>query len=55
MADGRERISIRVTHYHALKRLIAGLPGVVTVVGPAEARAAVFDWAEAGASRYRSE
>ena len=55
IVDGRERTSIRVAHYHGLKRLIAGLPGVVTVVGPADARAAVGEWAQAGASRYRSE
>ena len=29
------------------------MPGVVTVVGPDEARAAVADWALAGAARYR--
>ena len=35
-----------------LKRLIAGLPGLVTVVAPPEARAAVAEWAEAGLAGY---
>ena len=52
-ADGRVRTVIRVSHLHGLKRLIAGMPGVVTVVGPDQARAAVADWAAAGAARYR--
>lgn len=50
--DGRLRTSIRVSHYHGLKRLMAGMPGVATVVEPAEARAVVADWAAAGAARY---
>src|SRR5690606_24985525 len=53
-ADGSPlRTSLRVSHYHGLKRLIASLPGVVTVVAPEEARRAVADWAAAGAARYR--
>lgn len=51
--DGRVRTTVRVSHYHGLKRLIAGMPGVATVVGPPEARAAVAQWAAAGAARYR--
>jgi proteasome accessory factor C len=51
--DGRVRTTIRVSHLHGLKRLIAGMPGVVTVVGPPQARSAVADWAAAGAARYR--
>lgn len=47
------RTTLRVSHYHGLKRLIAGLPGMVTVVEPAEARRAVAEWAAAGAARYR--
>jgi proteasome accessory factor C len=46
------RTTIHVPHFHGLKRLIAGLPGIVTVVAPDAARAAVFDWAAAGAARY---
>ncbi len=46
------RASIRISHLHGLKRLIAGMPGVVTVVSPPEARAAVAEWAAAGAARY---
>ncbi|MDQ1596984.1 MAG: proteasome accessory factor [Microbacteriaceae bacterium] len=49
---GLKRTSIRVSHYHGLKRLIAGLPGIVTVIDPPEARRAVADWARAGAARY---
>ena len=52
--DGRVRTSVRVSHYHGLKRLLASMPGVATVVGPPEARAAVAEWAAAGAARYRS-
>jgi proteasome accessory factor C len=48
----RVRTTLRVSHYHGLKRLIASMPGVVTVVSPAEARAAVAAWAAAGAARY---
>jgi proteasome accessory factor C len=53
--DGRVRADILVSHYHGLKRLIAGLPGVVTVVAPAEARRVVADWAAAGAVRYEDD
>lgn len=49
---GRVRATLRVAHYHALKRLVAGLAGVVTVVEPPEARRIVADWAAAGASQY---
>lgn len=50
--DGRLRTTVRVSHYHGLKRLIASMPGVATVVEPAEARAVVAEWAAAGAARY---
>jgi proteasome accessory factor C len=50
--DGRLRTSVRVSHYHGLKRLIASMPGVATVVEPADARRAVQEWAAAGAARY---
>ncbi|MHA6668238.1 helix-turn-helix transcriptional regulator [Homoserinimonas sp. A447] len=53
VADDRVRTVIRVSHLHGLKRLVAGMPGVVTVVAPEEARAAVAEWAAAGAARYR--
>jgi proteasome accessory factor C len=48
----RIRTAVRVSHYHGLKRLIASMPGVVTVVSPAEARAVVAEWAGAAAARY---
>ncbi|HWH97183.1 MAG TPA: WYL domain-containing protein [Pseudolysinimonas sp.] len=50
---GRIRTTVRVSHYHGLKRLIASMPGVVTVVAPEDARAAVAAWAAAGVARYR--
>jgi proteasome accessory factor C len=51
-SDGRVRTSVRVSHYHGLKRLIGSMPGVATVVAPQEARDAVAAWAAAGAARY---
>lgn len=52
-ADGAlTRANLRVSHYHGLKRLVAGLAGVVTVVDPGEARQTVADWAAAGVARY---
>ena len=53
VVDGRVRTTVRVSHYHGLKRLIASMPGVATVVAPPEARAVVAAWAAAGADRYR--
>lgn len=50
--DGRVRVTVRASHYHGIKRLVAGMPGVVTVVAPEEARRVVADWASAGAARY---
>jgi proteasome accessory factor C len=50
--DGIVRTSVRVSHYHGLKRLIASMPGVATVVAPPEARKVVAEWAAAGAARY---
>lgn len=52
--DGRLRVTLRLAHVHGLKRLVAGLPGLVTVVSPPEARAAVEDWAAAGLASYES-
>ncbi|WP_341951949.1 WYL domain-containing protein [Salinibacterium sp. TMP30] len=48
----RVRTTVLVPHFHGLKRLVAGLPGVVSVVAPAEARATAALWARAGADRY---
>jgi proteasome accessory factor C len=50
--EGRLRVTLRLAHVHGLKRLVAGLPGLVTVVAPAEARAAVAEWAAAGLAGY---
>jgi len=49
---GRVLTSVRVAHFHGLKRLVAGLAGTVTVRSPPEARLLVADWAAAGASHY---
>lgn len=48
----RSRVTISVAHFHGLKRLVAGMSSVVTVVAPAEARRAVAQWASAGAEGY---
>ena len=52
-APGTVRMSLRVSHHHGLKRLVAGMPGAARVVAPADAVAAVAEWAAAGAARYR--
>ena len=49
------RAQVRVSHFHGLKRLVAGLAGVVTVVDPGLARQTVADWAAAGAARYEAQ
>ena len=54
IVDGRTRTTLRVSHYHGLKRLVGGLPGMVTVVESADARHAVAEWAAAGAAQYDS-
>ncbi|WP_207456949.1 helix-turn-helix transcriptional regulator [Herbiconiux sp. SYSU D00978] len=51
--NGRRRATVRVSHHAGLKRLIASMPGLATVVSPAEARDAVAEWARAGLDRYR--
>ncbi len=53
--DGRSRTTVRVSHYHGLKRLVASMPGVVSVVAPEEARRVVAEWAAAGAARYEED
>jgi proteasome accessory factor C len=55
VVDGRTRTAVRVSHYHGLKRLVGGLPGMVTVIEPEEARRVVAEWAAAGAARYDTE
>ncbi|PPF85677.1 WYL domain-containing protein [Subtercola sp. Z020] len=47
--------TVRVAHIHGLKRLIASLPGVVRVIDPPEARAAVHDWATEALAAYDDE
>jgi proteasome accessory factor C len=50
--DGMIRTSVRVAHFPGLKRLVAGLSGVLTVLDPPEARQVVAGWARAGVERY---
>jgi proteasome accessory factor C len=52
--DGRIRTTVRVSHYHGLKRLISRMPGAATVVAPPSARAAVEEWARSAVTRYDS-
>jgi proteasome accessory factor C len=51
LRDDRVRTTIRVSHYHGLKRLITSMPGVATVVSPPEAREVVAGWASSAAAR----
>jgi len=51
--DGIVRTTVRVSHYHGLKRLITGMAGMATIVEPAEARAVVEEWAASAVERYR--
>jgi proteasome accessory factor C len=51
---GRVRAVLRVAHFHGLKRLVARLAGLVTVIEPVEARRVVAEWAAAGAARYET-
>lgn len=49
------RTTIRVSHFHGLKRLVCSHPGVLTVTAPEEARRIVAEWAQAGAANYRTD
>lgn len=46
--------TIRVGHYHGLKRLAARLSGTVRVLSPDDARTVVADWSRAGLAAYDS-
>jgi len=52
LAGARVRATLRVAHVHGVKRLAARMPGIVTVIAPAEARDAVADWARAALQAY---
>jgi proteasome accessory factor C len=54
-AGRRTRTTLRVAHPHALKRLVTGLAGIVTVLEPAESRRVVADWAAAGVAQYSDD
>jgi proteasome accessory factor C len=51
--DGFVRTSIRVAHFHSLKRLVSSLAGLLIVEGPPEARREVAEWARTGVAQYR--
>ena len=50
---GRIRTTLRVSHFHGLKRLIASMPGVATVVAPPSAARPSPSGQRPGAARYR--
>ncbi|GAB3617570.1 WYL domain-containing protein [Okibacterium endophyticum] len=50
--SGRVRATLSVAHHHGLKRLVAGLPGIITVVSPDSAIEVVSDWAHTALDRY---
>lgn len=52
LGHGRVRATLRVAHVHGVKRLAARMPGILTVIAPADARAAVSEWASAALSAY---
>ena len=52
-AGDRIRTTLRVSHYHGLKRLVASMPGVVRVVAPEQARRAVADVGRGGRRTVR--
>lgn len=52
---GRTVVDLRMGHLPALARLIARLPGTPRVLGPAQAIAAVADWAEAALTPYTGD
>src|SRR5690606_25441063 len=56
-SDDPERVlaTITVPHFHRLKRLAAGMPGMVTVLDPPEAREAVAGWASAALAGYTGD
>lgn len=51
-ADGLVAATIHVSNLTVITRLVCGLPGLVTVLAPREARDLVAEWAGAGANRY---
>ena len=51
----RTRTTLRIAHAHALKRLVAGLAGIVTVLEPADSRRIVAEWASAGVAQYADD
>ncbi|MEO6942919.1 MAG: WYL domain-containing protein [Terrimesophilobacter sp.] len=53
-ADSRGfvRAKIRVSSLQVVARLVSGMPGLLTVMNPREARELVADWASAGLRQY---
>lgn len=52
LSDGTVKVTIGVSNLNVITRLAAGLPGLMTVVAPREARELVEKWAATAASRY---
>lgn len=52
--DGTVRATIGMSNLNVIKRLATGLPGLLTVLAPPEARAIVTQWAQSAARRYDS-
>lgn len=52
--DGTVRATIGMSNLNVIKRLAAGLPGLLTVLAPPEAREIVTEWAQSAARKYDS-
>ncbi|MFZ4895208.1 helix-turn-helix transcriptional regulator [Plantibacter sp. Mn2098] len=52
--DATVTATLRVAHYHGLKRLVTSHPGLIEVLGPDEARRFVAAWAASALNRYSS-
>ena len=53
--NGTIRTTIRVAHFHGLKRIVSSLAGLVTVIAPDQARETVAEWARSGLQQYETE
>lgn len=54
LPDGLIKANIRVSNINVIARLASGVPGLVAVVAPDDARTLVAQWAAEGAKRYGS-
>lgn len=51
-SDGTMKATIGMSNLHVIKRLASGMPGLVTVLSPPEARRLVAEWATKAAQKY---